>query len=159
MSASIRFIVIALLIGLLSGFVSGWTVNGWRHAAAAAADTQQVRTEEKQNASAAAAVDTVNETQREQVRTVYKIINRKVIEYAQASAPDCTLSADWVRLHDAAALSELPGPASQPDASAASVTAAEALGVIAGNYESCADTRQRLIGLQRYEAARQAAQQ
>jgi len=59
----------------------------------------------------------------------------------------------FVRVHDAAATGELPGPAGATDATASDVTASEAAGVIAANYGTCLQIREQLNAvLDRLEA-------
>lgn len=48
---------------------------------------------------------------------IYRTINHEVVKYIASNPADCTLPADWVRLHNAAALGQLPDFASTTDAS------------------------------------------
>lgn len=156
-----RLLAIALLAAALVGF--GY-VKGLDHAAdeAAKADSRAlqgvIKIERKQQAISAS-VSTAHEIAREQTRIVYRMIDKEVIQYVQASTPAarCQLDAGWVRLHDAAALSRIPGSPGESDAQPTHFTAADGLATVTGNYESCTETRQQLIDLQRWIAEQRAA--
>lgn len=153
-----RLFILALLSAALIGF--GY-VKGLEHAAVDAAKTEiraakgtikTMRAQQAVSASASAAHELV----RIQTRTVYKTIDREVIRYVQASAPACRLPAGFVRLHDAAATASIPAAPGESDARPSAITDTDALGIIAGNYETCTETRQQLIDLQGWVRAQQA---
>lgn len=155
-----RVFVIALFAAALVGF--GY-VKGLESAAADATKAQlqaakgTLKKERRQQvitASSAAA----HEIARTRIRTVYKTIDREVIQYVKTSAATgCQLPAGWVRLHDAAALARVPGAPGEPDARPSGITATDSLPVITGNYEACSENRQQLIDLQGW-IIKQAAQ-
>ena len=146
--------IYAILFALLMGFLGGWTSNGWRHEAGEKKAVEQVRKVEQTQQTLSANIASAVETQREQTRVVYRTINREVIKYVQSSRPaDCRLDAEWVRLHNAAAMSSVPATASQP---ARSASATDAIVTVTGNYESCHETADRLRGLQSWVRAQQA---
>ncbi len=100
------------------------------------------------------------EAQAVRIRTVTKEIVRRVPQFLTPQVvARYPLPAGFVRVHDAAALGDLSqasGPAAQPDDAPSAVTAADAAGVIAGNYGSCSETATRLSALQDWVRAQQA---
>jgi hypothetical protein len=87
--------------------------------------------------------------------------NRKVIEYVpQIVTPEIVerypLPNAFVRLHDAAIISEVPPAAWEFDGSPSDIGADQALGVIVGNIGTCLETRETLIGLQTWVKEQQA---
>lgn len=156
-----RLLALALLAAVLLGF--GY-VKGLQHAAADAAKSDSralqsiIKIERKQQA-VSASVATAHEAQREKTRIVYRTIDKEVIKYVQASSPAARfrLDAGWVRLHDAAALSRAPGAPGESDAQPTRFTAADGLATVAGNYETCTETRQQLTDLQRWITEQRAA--
>lgn len=149
-----RVLAIALLATALVGF--GY-VKGLERAAAAAdkADVHAlqgvIKTGRKQQA-VTASVAAEHEAKREQDRVIYRTINHEVIRYVQASTPAarCQLDVGWLRLHDAAALSTIPGSPGESDAPPSGISASDALETIVGNYETGNETRQQLIDLQHW---------
>lgn len=83
-----------------------------------------------------------------------KIITNQVIKYVQSpNAGNCAMPVEWVRIHDNAATGEGNQPTNTPsgvDDSTRAITDADAIAVIANNYELCRDTRTRLINLQQW---------
>jgi len=168
--------LIALLVGAAALFSAGWAVNGWRvgkqfeelkashqqriseaherrlQAERAARDLEQER-QEKTNAIAAAA-----EAKREARAARSERTTERIIEYVQTpAATRHRLDAEWVHIHDIAAVADGSGGVSSGaatarefDAGAGTVTAADALLVITDNYDRCHAARDRLIDLQRW---------
>lgn len=99
----------------------------------------------------------------DRVRTVYQTIHdlqREVPRYVPPST-DATypLPVGFVRLHDAAATSTLPGAPGDTDAQASTVTASAAAAVIADNYGTCNAIREQLNAiLDREQALRRGAE-
>ena len=82
------------------------------------------------------------------VRQIIHDIQRETPRYV---TPDTDaafpLPVGFVRLHDAAAAADLPGPPGPLDAQASAVTASDAALVIAGNYGTCHAIREQLNAL------------
>jgi len=73
-----------------------------------------------------------------EVRQVIHDIQREAPRYVTPSTDAAyPLPVGFVRLHDAAATSVLPGPPGPADAQASAVKASDAAGVIADNYGAC----------------------
>ncbi len=79
-------------------------------------------------------------------KVVTETIEKEVIRYADAN-PSACLDADFRRLHDSAALGQVPGPAA---GAATAPGAAEALATVTQNYAACIRTAQRLTALQEW---------
>ena len=78
-----------------------------------------------------------------------QVVIKQVIKYVQSDSPKCSLSADWVRIHDSAAMSDgIRATASAADDAASGVTDDQALMVIADNYQTCQSIRAQLSELQ-----------
>lgn len=91
-----------------------------------------------------------------------RVITREVIRYVTEN-PDagrCDLPAEWLRIHDASAGTDLPpaaGAAGAPDdATARAFTDADALRVITENYQTCLSEFTRLRQLQEWYRGQQA---
>lgn len=155
-----------LLVGLLLllavfalGLLVGWVgASNSKDAATLKVEHKTAAEVEKKQASAAVAA-VANASAIERTRVIYKTVTKEVVKYAQSenaaesvvkSAPsdvcDQRLDAEWVRIHDFAAVPD--DAASAPDESAQPVGKADALGVIARNYETCQQWRNELIGWQ-----------
>jgi len=82
------------------------------------------------------------------IRQVIHDIQREAPRYV-TSGTDAAfpLPVGFVRLHDAAAAADLPGPPGAADAQASGVTASDAAVVIAGNYGTCHAIREQLNAL------------
>jgi len=82
------------------------------------------------------------------VRQVIHDIQRETPRYVTPSTDAAfPLPVGFVRLHDAAAAADLPGPPGPADAQASGVTASDAASVIAGNYGTCHAIRDQLNAL------------
>lgn len=114
-------------------------------------------------ASAARADVKIVTTFVDRVRTVYQTthdLQREVPRYVPPST-DATypLPVGFVRLHDAAATSTMPGAPGDTDAQASTVTASAAAAVIADNYGTCNAIREQLNAiLDREQALRRGAE-
>lgn len=97
--------------------------------------------------SAAVAAD-----KREKARVIAKTITQEVIRYVQTpAAADFGVDADGVRIIDAAASRRVPAntrDTAPSDDDTAGATAGEIVASVAGNYDTCNDTREQLIELQ-----------
>lgn len=79
------------------------------------------------------------------------IQSEKAAESTASSVCDQRLDAEWVRIHDLAAVPD--NAASAPDESAQPVRKVDALGIVARNYETCQQWRNELIGWQSWWAS------
>jgi len=84
------------------------------------------------------------------VREVGATITKEVPVYVTAKADAaCPVPVGFVRLHDAAAQGHVPEPtAGDPDAPAPGLALSTVADTVAGNYSSCHETAEQLIGLQ-----------
>lgn len=136
----------AALVGF--GFVKGLDYASDQTAKTERAALQTIIVVERKQASQVASAAAAHEAKRAETRTIYKTIEKEVIRYVQTVPPACQLSAGWVRLHDAAALSAVPAAPSEPDAQPSGFTDVDGLVTVVGNYEACNETRQQLVDLQ-----------
>jgi hypothetical protein len=83
---------------------------------------------------------------RGKTEVVEKTVEKEVIRYAEAN-PGVCLDAGWRRLHDAAALNTVPGPASGTDVAP---RAAEAIEGVTTNYAAAQRNADRLAALQNW---------
>jgi hypothetical protein len=88
------------------------------------------------------------------IQIITETIYKEVPVYVRPTDPP--LSAGFRVLHDAAARGEVPGPAAIADAAA--VPAQDAARTVTENYGACRADRARLIELQGWARAQQAAQ-
>ena len=91
---------------------------------------------------------------REKGDTIIKEIPVYVPFQADAA---CTINRGFVRLHDAAAASELPEPARDADAAAAGIALSAVAGTVAANYQTCHENAEQLRALQEWIREIQAA--
>lgn len=82
---------------------------------------------------------------REKGDTIIKEVPVYVPVQADAA---CTINRGFVRLHDAAAASELPEPARDAYAAAAGLALSAVAGTVAANYQTCHENAEQLIALQ-----------
>ncbi|WP_028534233.1 hypothetical protein [Paludibacterium yongneupense] len=101
----------AVLLAL--SFAAGWVVRGWRAEAVdskAVAGQAAARTTLVQHQAAVTArVDASGAAREQQTQIVYRTIHDQVIRYVEqkdgsSAAGECVLDAEWVRLHDDAAV-------------------------------------------------------
>ena len=144
--------LIALAIALL-GF--GW-VKGAAHVqaqwdAAIQQQSLQVAALRQKQAEATVKVVTQYVDRVRIVREKGKTIIQEVPVYVPVEADTaCTIHRGFVRLHDAAAAGELPGPAGDADAAAAGVTLSAVAGTVADNYQTCNENAEQLRALQEW---------
>ena len=141
--------IACLIGGVCVGVLIMWQAGQGRQAKAELKAAQSAIAFEKKADAITAAVgaETAQQTAHIQYRT------REVIRYVpQVITPEIVerypLPHGFVRLHDAAVLSELPLAARQSDGAASDIGADQALGVIVGNVGQCYEWRAQLIGLQ-----------
>lgn len=152
-----RLLVVGLflLAIFLGGLRLGWVLSANSKDAAALkiANKTEAKAEQKQASAMVAAV--ANASAIERTRVIYKTVTKEVVKYAQSenaalsaagSVCDQRLDAEWVRIHDLAARPD--AAASAPDESTEPVGKADALGVVARNYETCQQWRNEVIGWQ-----------
>ncbi|QKJ67493.1 hypothetical protein HQN60_12680 [Deefgea piscis] len=147
-----------LLFFFAGGLRLGWVLSANSKDAAELKTVTKVaiKTDKKQASATKAAV--ANASAIEQTRVIYKTITKEVVKYAQSkNAADSSktmasgvcdqrLDAEWVRIHDLAARPDIA--ASAPNELSEPVGKADALGVIARNYETCQQWRNEIIGWQ-----------
>jgi hypothetical protein len=144
-----RWLVLAALALALVAF--GW-VKGNQHGTQKLTDYQaaQVLATEKVIVKQGKITERVV-TEYVEVKTkaqvVTQTIQTQVTKYAEA-APRLTLDANWVRLHDSAALGALPDPAGNADGTPGETTAAQALQAVTENYGACLRNADKLSALQ-----------
>ena len=145
-----RWGALALLAAALTGFgfIKGLDYAAGQAAKADRAALQNVIVVERKQHAAAASAAAAHEVKRAETRVVYRTIDKEVIRYVQSAPPACQLTAGWVRLHDAAAVSAVPAAPSEPDAQPSGFTDVDGLATVVGNYEACNEARQQLIDLQ-----------
>lgn len=150
--------VLAVLV-TLAALLTGAYQRGWkaREAIAVAEALKASEGARKQEAKAqiiTEKVSTRHEAKAVQIRTVYRDIIREVPTYVTVQADAaCVLPAGFVRLHDAAAAGQLPGPASQSDDAPSGVALSAATETIAANYGDYTEVAQRLTDLQAWVRA------
>jgi len=146
-----RWLAIAALAVALIGF--GW-IKGAGHVQAqwdAAAQQQTLQTAAVRLRHAEATVKVVTQyvdrvrVVREKGDTIIKEVPVYVPVQADAA---CTINRGFVRLHDAAAASELPEPAKVADAAPAGLALSAVAGTIAANYQTCHENAEQLRALQ-----------
>lgn len=134
---------------LVVGAVAGWWVTKTFWTASEVAAVNVAIAQERGNTKLVIRTETEIQTRIEKVRVIEKelihaepiIITREV----EAACPT-GLPTGFVRLHDSAAASKAPGPASESDTSPAGVTLAQANSAIRENYTEYHICRQQVIG-------------
>lgn len=149
-----RLVIIGVV--LIAFFGVGW-VKGNQHG------TQKLT--DYQGAQAAAAIKIVTRQGEATERVVTKYvavagktkvitdtIEKEVVKYVDSKplALACMLDDRWVQLHDAAAAGTVPPPAGATDGGPGSVTAAEAIPTITGNYRAAGRNKDKLEALQEW---------
>ncbi|PHV10416.1 hypothetical protein [Chitinimonas sp. BJB300] len=113
------------------------------------AQLQNVVKVERQQAAISQQIAQAHEVGRAHDRVIYRTIEKEVIRYvANPSHVVCRLDPEWVRHHDVAALSVIPGTASSVDAAASALTSDDALVTVTRNYAACQDNARQLTDLQ-----------
>lgn len=167
MLAKIESYLLTAALCLAFGFGSGWKVHAWRVGAQqthAVEKTAQKTIEAKDKQSQiTAAVEGGHAAAQEQIRTVYRTIEKEVPVYVPPSVDRAfPLPVGFVRVLNAAALgvgvSQLPDPAGRPDDQASRLAASAGAAGVVANYELCTSTRQQLIDLQAWVNAQATGQ-
>jgi hypothetical protein len=146
-----RWLALVALGAALIGF--GW-IKGAGHVQAdwdAAVQEQNQQAAAVRERQAQATVKVVTQyvdrvwVVREKGETIIKEVPVYVPVQADAA---CTINHGFVRLHDAAAAGELPGPARDADAAAAGIALSAVAGTVATNYQTCHENAEQLRALQ-----------
>lgn len=147
-------LLMLLLIVAIGGYVafqSHRVTSAEEAAAVAQADARRLRSElEEARMSQRVVTRFVDRVRvvRERGATITKEIPVYVTARADAR---CDVPAGFVRVHDAAAANlPLGEPAGDPDAPAPGITLSAVADTVAGNYGTCHEIREQLIGLQDY---------
>jgi hypothetical protein len=153
---------IVLPIGLLAtGFGAGWQVHDWRDAASDLRDVQHVVQVTRAQGAISAAVAVRDQAARDEIQTVTRTIVEKVpVHVTPAADARCLVPLGFVRAHNAAASGDLSGlsaTAGQPDDAASGLALSTVARTVVANYGDCRGTARRLIDLQAWLAAQQAA--
>lgn len=146
-----RLLALTALCVALIGF--GW-IKGVSHVQArwdAAIQQQALQAAAIRERQAQATVKVVTQyvdrvrVVREKGDTIFKEVPVYVPIQADAA---CTINRGFVRLHDAAAVGELPDPARDADAAAAGIALSAVAGTVAVNYQTCHENAEQLRALQ-----------
>jgi hypothetical protein len=147
-----RMAVVAII--LVSAFGTGW-VKGNQHGTKKLTDYQGAQAVESIKVVTRQGEVTEREVTKYvnvagKTKVVTETIEKEVTKYVDSKplALACMLDNRWVRLHDAAALGTVPPAASADDATAGTVSAAQALPGITSNYAAGNRTADRLEALQ-----------
>lgn len=157
--------VAAIGIALSSAFTGGWAANGWRYQEKIAvmerdlAGASQIASERAREVERLQT--TVSEKSAEMAilaaqkrKVIEKVVTEEVIKYVEnPDAGRCVMPDQWVRIHNIAATGEVPEatePASNADAGTGTITDIETLVTVKSNYGTCRETRDQLIGLQKW---------
>lgn len=123
-------------------------------AQAARLASEQARETERLTAERIALAAEADALRNQEREVVERVITNEVIRYVQNPAVNrVVLPADWVRIHDSAALGYRPGLSDAPGPTGrayAATTDADALAAVTGNYGTCHAIRDQLIGLQEW---------
>ena len=144
--STIKWIAISLVVlaacGLSLHLGTEHVQAKWDAEKAALAEQSLEKERKDQSVADAVGAKVVAEATKE--RVVYKTLIKEIPKYVES---DCTLSAGFRVLHDAAATAAVPDTgASRTDAAA--VTAQDVAETVTENYESCRDNARRLGALQ-----------
>ncbi|CUJ09876.1 hypothetical protein [Achromobacter xylosoxidans] len=148
-----RLLALAALGVALVGF--GW-IKGASHVRAqwdAAIQQQALQTAAIRERQAQATVKVVTQyvdrvrVVREKGETIIKEVPVYVPVQADAA---CSINRGFVRLHDAAAVGELPDSAQDADAAAADIALSAVAGTVAANYQTCHENAEQLRALQEW---------
>ena len=146
-----RWLALVLLAAALIGF--GWIKGaGYVQAqwdAAVQNQTQQVAAIRERQAQATVKVVTQYVDRIRLMREKGETIIHEVPVYVSVQADAaCSINRGFVRLHDAAAAGELPGPARDADAAPAGIALSAVAGTVAANYQTCHENAEQLTALQ-----------
>lgn len=91
------------------------------------------------------------------VRKRGAVLTKEIPVYVTAQADAaCTVPVGFVRVHDAAASNDLPGPAGTADAQPSGLALSAVAGTVADNYATCHAAIEQLNALQSWVRANQA---
>lgn len=144
--STIKWIAISLVV--LAACVLSWNLGAdhvqakWDAEKAALAQEAVKRERKDQSVADAVGAKVVAEATKE--RVVYKTLIKEIPKYVES---DCSLSAGFRVLHDAAATGTMPDTSST-GTDAAPVSAKDVAEVTVENYEACRDNERRLGALQ-----------
>ncbi len=167
--------IIVGAIGASVAFGLGWQVNGWRlgeqlqearlsyeservKAAKKTAEAENAaRMLERERTAKTNAIAAEAEARREAREASARTITERIVEYVDRPIERCSLDAEWVRIHDAAAIgpgadnvSAATDAATESDDSAGTVKASQSLLVVTSNYAACNGYRDELIAWQEW---------
>lgn len=148
-----RMLALALLSAALVGF--GF-IKGASHEAAKweAAQAEAARKSAAIQVRQAEATVKVVTQYVDRVKVVIEkgaeIIKEVPVYVTPESDAACVLSRGFVRLHDAAAANQIPGPAGSADAAPAGIALSTVAATVADNYERCAENSEQLKSLQQW---------
>lgn len=155
---------IAYAVGALLIFALGWKVADWQGDAQLASAKrdwaeleagrlQSALDKQRRDLAAVRTVEVKYVEGAERVRTETKIVTREVVRYVQNPAVERVyLPAEWVRLHDHAATGVQPAASGtgSTDDQTQTVSDADAIATVAGNYNDCRGYIEQVTGLQAY---------
>lgn len=148
-----RLLAVILLAVALIGF--GWVkgaghVQGQWDAAVDKQEAQQARVRVRQ-AEVTVKVVTKYVDRIQVIREKGDVIIKEFPAYVTPeSDARCTINAGFVRLHDAAAANEVPGPARIADAAPSGIALSTVAGTVAENYQRCHENAAQLTLLQEW---------
>lgn len=157
-----KWLLIGVAVVASVSFASAWQVQGWRYGEKIAEMENrqwQAEIERKQRVVEKQRLqneikDLVSQNRqlaKQKHKTVTEYVTKEVIKYAQSpDAGACQFSDQWVRVYDSAAGMSKADTATGTDADATRITDIEVLENATGNYATCHDIRQDLIGLQEW---------
>jgi hypothetical protein len=117
--------------------------------AAVQKQTQQAAAVRERQAQATVKVVTQYVDRVRIVRETGETIIKEVPVYVPVQADAaCAINRGFVRLHDAAAAGEMPEPARDADAAAASIALSAVAGTVVANYQTCHENAEQLRALQ-----------
>lgn len=146
-----RLLALALLAVALMGFgyVKGVSHEAAKWEAAKAEAERKAAAIQVRQAEATVKVVTQYVDRVKVVREKGADIIKEVPVYVTHEADAaCVLSRGFVRLHDAAAANQIPGPAGSADAAPAGIALSTVAGTVADNYERCRENSAQLEALQ-----------
>ena len=93
------------------------------------------------------------EVEKAEIEPVVKVVTKEVIRYVERDTGTCTIDADWVRLHNAAASERMPSDSEASSSSDGSTSRARALEVVTDNYAKCHALRRSYMLLRNWASA------
>lgn len=148
-----KLLAVGLLAAVLIGY--GWVkgaghVQGQWDAAVEKQEAQQARGRVRQ-AEVTVKVVTQYVDRVRVIREKGDVIIKEVPAYVTPESDSrCAINAGFVRLHDAAAANEVPGPARTADAAPAGIALSAVARTVAENYRRCHENAAQLTFLQEW---------